>query len=65
MTENEAKAKWCPFSRVFTGTSGYVVAANRNLLDRDKHKNKCVGSLCMAWTGSSCGLVAAPKPEEG
>ena len=64
MTEEEARNKWCPFARVFTGTSNWVAAANRNLLDKNKHMNKCIGSYCMAWTCSGCGLVAAPKPED-
>ena len=63
MKETEARKKWCPFARVFTGTSGYVAAANRGLLLRDEGKANCIGSACMAWVptdmhdGGRCGAV--------
>jgi len=47
--ETEARKKWCPFARVFTGTRDYVAAANRELLPRDQGKANCIGSACMAW----------------
>jgi hypothetical protein len=66
VTESEAKKKWCPFARVFTGTNSYCVAANRSLLPRDEGRANCIGSACMAWentrelnpsAGGHCGLA--------
>lgn len=43
MTEDEAKTKWCPFSRV----SHFDHAANR---DSDGAPDgRCLASGCMAW----------------
>ena len=65
MTENEAKAKWCPFARVVTGP--WAVAVNRvvDLKTLKPHlpgTTMCIGSKCMAWQASSsssgwCDLV--------
>ncbi len=48
MTEEDAKAKWCPFSRVASndGTNG-----NRHILSADglNGADKCIASDCMAW----------------
>jgi hypothetical protein len=66
MKQDEARKKWCPFARVFTGTSSAFVSANRNMLERDENKANCIGSACMAWrytyeldqqAGGYCGLV--------
>ena len=64
MTEDEAKEKWCPFSRIrddYGGTSTY----NRT---PDSVYGNCIASKCMMWqsqdhnkaTGKSygyCGLA--------
>jgi hypothetical protein len=52
MTENEAKTKWCPYSRVLitldigNGLSSAIGNANRQ---QDKPLGMCLGSECMAW----------------
>jgi hypothetical protein len=44
MTEDEAKAKWCP---AFRGNDHGV---NRPLdLDTNAMMGRCIGSACMAW----------------
>ena len=50
MTENEAKKKWCPMTRV---SNGYRVV-NRKFTDvADFHPHHCcVGALCMMWRWS-------------
>lgn len=65
VTEEEAKAKWCPFARTLDhqGNSGLyefpvVAAVNREVGDFDKGDNetvvifgrhRCIASACMAW----------------
>ena len=49
MTEAEAKKRWCPMVRVHTGMTDFVSAANRNLLERDAHRDRCIGSAWMMW----------------
>lgn len=51
MTEEEAKTKWCPFSR-YAFPSG--VTANREGQCETMHPHmeratRCIGSDCMAW----------------
>lgn len=60
-TEEEAKTKWCPYSRVLgtlrqpaePGTPDYVVAQgahNRGYqMGGALHNCMCIGSACMAW----------------
>lgn len=68
MTEEEAKTKWCPFSRVgIEGRSS--VAVNRASGDGTGgpydvvEETRCIASACMAWrAGNSsesgyCGLA--------
>lgn len=55
MTEDEAKKKWCPFSRtgIYVGTGG--IAVNRHVADEPGGREgafdetRCLGSGCMAW----------------
>jgi hypothetical protein len=44
MTEEQAKTKWCPFSRNFYNQGPY----NRTPWGIDK-ASMCIGSECMAW----------------
>lgn len=58
MTEEEAKTKWCPFSRVSVMQDG-AVAYGAPVLNRiEMHRKNspeypvgsmCIGSACMAW----------------
>lgn len=47
MTEDEAKAKWCPFARHANGSGG--VGVNRVNWDREYPYANCIASACMAW----------------
>lgn len=51
MTEEEAKTKWCPFSRDVTGAAMAMASFNRPFgpdyaASATCH---CIGSACMAW----------------
>ena len=47
MTEQEAKAKWCPFARVdSTGSNRPNPGPNA---DTQAGWPPCIGSACMAW----------------
>lgn len=49
MTEDEAKTKWCPFSRMAEDMGASKAAsANRAIVGLDRH-TLCIGSACMAW----------------
>lgn len=44
MTEEEAKTKWCPFTRAAD------LEGNRGLVSGHEHpQTMCIGSACMAW----------------
>lgn len=75
MTEQEAKAKWCPFARVAFGwnealrDSEQAVAATVNRGDNLSAHTSCIGSACMAWRWDEneplcehghCGLAGKP-----
>ena len=62
-TEEEAKTKWCPMVRIFSGTSNYVAACNKNMLDRDKDKDRCIASNCMMWRWIP--TIYAPETKSG
>lgn len=56
MTEDEAKQRWCPFSRVAssTGQSGGMTAESFVPVNRSVGRGRaaevlCLGSDCMAW----------------
>lgn len=51
MTEDEAKAKWCPFTRTAKYESGHApMAINRPMTDEYWPKSlNCIASACMAW----------------
>ena len=66
MTEDEAKAKWCPqvhLRSLFDATAR---------IDQAEPAAKCIGSACMAWRwlpidvnaprSGYCGLVGKPTP---
>lgn len=55
MTEEEAKAKWCPFAMAGSTTSG-LGGFNRFIepVKADSEKlTRCIGSACMAWRWES------------
>lgn len=51
MTEDEAKAKWCPFVRLTQGNKQYHPVTNRFVTVAGDNSNKptCLASACMAW----------------
>lgn len=55
MTEEEAKAKWCPFARE-DGGAGHG-AANRDYAG--KTMTPCIASLCMAWRNTTRHFIPA------
>lgn len=74
MTEDEAKKKWCPQTRVNGASHSYNVEWHTNrpsIADVDsKDFDRCAGSACMAWrwlavshplTGGYCGLAGSPN----
>lgn len=48
MTEDEAKAKWCPFARASNLADLQTVAINREGNAPDQWC-MCIASACMAW----------------
>lgn len=47
MTEEEAKTKWCPFTRA--GTAQRLAPVNRDISADVDSLTRCIGSACMAW----------------
>lgn len=64
MTEDEAKTKWCPFTRVvvaFADTMSQAATANRDqpsTYGAYPGPTSCIGSVCMAWRWAQPGIVA-------
>lgn len=50
-TEEQAKATWCPWSRVgvYTSTHGASAAVNRHTDNDVIEDTRCLGTGCMAW----------------
>jgi len=46
MTEDEAKANWCPYSRESVVTMGYN---HDTKIVHEFNSGRCIGSTCMAW----------------
>lgn len=68
MTEDEAKAKWCPFARtVEAWPTGPTAPRNRVVKSSDDEQTlleglvgvQCVASACMAWRWSEAKRTAA------
>lgn len=55
LTEEDARATWCPFVRVNDFTSQRT-AVNRGIMS---DQNRCISSECMAWR------FAHPEEPEG
>jgi hypothetical protein len=60
MTEDDAKTKWCPFTRMGLNAGAGGVAVNRSLEPVDEpsrrdapysvyDETRCIGSGCMMW----------------
>jgi hypothetical protein len=47
MTEEDAKQKWCPFTRAMAASVG--TSANRLLNGAPHRGSMCIASACMAW----------------
>jgi hypothetical protein len=63
-TEKQAREKWCPFGRPWSGPSAPV---NRAMGGKPSRESLCLGSDCMAWRWSRtlkkfghCGLAGTP-----
>ena len=62
MTEDSARTKWCPFSRVRTTNT---VVANKARIGVPEAGTYCIASNCMAWRWTTadngyCGLAGKP-----
>lgn len=54
MTEDQAKTKWCPFSRIGTsggdGSNRWIESAGEDATTAANYKPVlCIASACMAW----------------
>jgi hypothetical protein len=62
MTEDEAKAKWCPVASGPAGSAASTTNAGGRNVDGTMYDGcKCIASDCMVWTGSGCGLMLIPS----
>jgi hypothetical protein len=70
VTEEDARKKWCPFTRVVKGQMNQVPMGQPafNRIDNGpgmigaSDASGCIASACMAWTGTGCGLVPRCEP---
>jgi hypothetical protein len=69
MTEDEAKTKWCPFTRVMNinGQGGGNRWDKSGAPAHSPNNSLCIGSACMAWRWGErleseryCGLAGKP-----
>lgn len=72
MTEDEAKTKWCPLTRLAYGAGvNGSVTLNRDRYGQPFDEARCLGSRCMMWvadyvkssTGKEgyCGIARSPE----
>jgi len=76
MTEDQAKEKWCPYVRHFSGSVDDEVVVDPAANRWGRHLNpgpcRCIASECMAWRYHSssrseserhgyCGLAGIPE----
>lgn len=69
MTEEEAKAKWCPFARYVFGATDFP-AGNRfegdsSTADEARAGTLCIGSACMAWRTGETTFRSEPAGPQG
>lgn len=64
-TEEQAKTKWCPFSRSVWEGDNTLTSANRDSSGNYYDCDKCLGSACMAWRGASQLIDGANVPNDG
>ena len=48
-TEEEAKTKWCPFTRITSGEGEWHSNRPAYAEVHEKNFDRCIGSACMAW----------------
>ncbi len=65
MTEDEAKTRWCPFTRLLTeaGTGNRVM--NKDMLAISDIATNCIGSQCMAFRWRTSPAQAAEVNARG
>lgn len=66
MTEEEAKAKWCPFARLVLTSEGFP-SGNRFQENSFVGETRCIGSACMAWRKYTAVVqpMGTPKADYG
>lgn len=48
-TEEEAKTRWCPFTRLAADEREWHTNRPSHAEVADKNFDRCIGSACMAW----------------
>jgi hypothetical protein len=67
-TEEKAKEKWCPHTRVkWISFGGYAMAVNRDDIKHheDVGGTRCIASDCMAWRWRYYPPSQVPEVKEG